>query len=521
MSNRRSKTLVAACTLLAAGLGAAPAFAQDGRHAESGPNPYLEVVPERSTLSASAAAASASGGPRAGAAGRGGKRFLTGFGDFLYVSGSGATRDAVMDETVAANGKVVRLFASWRDIAPADPSPAFDPTSPASPEYDWSVIDGAVRDAAQRNLRPILLITEAPDWAEGKGRPSASDTAPAGTWKPNPSDFADFGTAAARRYSGSFAGLPRVRDFMAWNEPTIPHWLSPQWKGSNGKKPASPAIYRRMLNAFYKAVKGVSSGNRVVTAGTPPYGFPRGKFSMRPLIFWRELLCVKRSGGTTKKCRKARFDALAHHPINTSGGPNRSAISPDDIATPDLHNLVDVLRTSERAGKVKPSGKHPVWATEFWWESSPPDEAKGTPSLNKQARWYVKAMYLLWKQGASMALLYQVRDDPETPGCKGFGNGCAYQTGVYFADGEPKKSKRGVGFPFVADRKSKKKVLLWGVAPKRGTLKVKEKGKKGAVARAKVKPGKVFKEKVRLKGKAKLRAVVKGERSLNWKVKRK
>ena len=121
-------------------------------------------------------------------------------------------------------------------------------------------------DAKARGQRPILMILGAPDWAEGRKR---SSDAPAGSWKPNPRDVADFGTAIAKRYSGGFQSLPRVRDYMLWNEPNLPQFLSPQFKG---KKPQSAAHYRKMLNAFYGAVHKVSKRNNVVTGGTAPYG---------------------------------------------------------------------------------------------------------------------------------------------------------------------------------------------------------------------------------------------------------
>ena len=498
--------MLAACLGAPLASGASPATAPVDEFTET---PGSTPTPR----GASTAGAATSGRGLARPTPGGKKKLLIGFGDLDFVNPLATQRRAVLDEARAANGKVARLYADWRHIAPQSPSPAFDASNPASPEYDWSALDASVRDAAARKMRVLLLVNEAPAWAEGANRPSS---VLAGTWKPSPSDLADFGRALARRYSGSFAGLPRVRDFVVWNEPNLETNLTPVWKGKSGKKPAAPSHYRKMLNAFYNAVHKVNRKSKVVGGGTAPYGADPGVLNMRPLLFWRKLLCIKGNGKPQKKCREAKFDVLAHHPINTSGGPRRSAISDDDISTPDLHNLVDVLRKSERAGNVKPKkGKHQVWATELWWESNPPDPAG--VSLNRQANYYTEALYILWKQGASMVLPYQVRDDAYD----GKPGRTSFETGAYFVDGEAKPAKRAIEFPFVADRKSKKKVLLWGVAPKTGRLKVKEKGKKGKVARIRVKSGKVFKEKVRLRGKAKLQARVKGERSRNWKVKRK
>ncbi len=87
----------------------------------------------------------------------------------------------------------------------------------------------------------------------------------------------------------------------------------------------------------------------------------------------------------------ARFDVLAHHPINTSGGPRRAAINPDDASSADLDRVVRVLRGAERAGTVLP-GRHPVWATEMLVGQQSPESA-GVP-LGVQARWIEEALYL-------------------------------------------------------------------------------------------------------------------------------
>lgn len=513
--------LAGAVALLVVSVSISIAAAEENGSPATGPYPYSEVTPLGQAAASSggggrvSAPARGSRGPVASISGKGGKTLQTGIGDPRYTSGTGDLPEQLFDETKAAGAGVVRIDALWREIAPDSRPSGFEPTDPGSPGYSWEELDAAVEGAASHGLRPILLVRDAPDWAEGKNRPK--DVRP-GVWKPNPGELADFGEAIATRYSGNFAGLPKVTDYLLWNEPTIPTWLMPQWKGKSGKKPASPEIYRKMLNAFYKSVHGVSRSNNVITAGTPPYGFPRGKYSMRPLLFWRTLLCMKGNGKKAKsRCAgKPKFDVLAHHPINTSGGPYRSALHPDDVATPDLHNLVRLLRRAEREKTTGTRGKHPVWATELWWESSPPDKGKETPSLSKQAAYYNEAFYLLWKQGARMVLTYLVRDEPQF-GCDGLGAGCAYQTGLYFVDGKAKPSVGAMQFPFVADRKSKKKVLLWGKPPESGKLVVKDRGKK--VAKFRVGAGKIFTKKVKLRGRAKLKAKVGASKSLAYKLK--
>lgn len=502
-------------TLLCVMIGAAAAPA--GSPAQQPPiDEYTELAPAQPRPLAAESADSGRATPEVQISGRGPRRFELGFADPAFRAAE--TQEALFDETVAVNASVVQVWMDWSDVAPTSPSPGFDATDPGSPEYSFDRYDAVVRETVARGMRPTILIRHAPAWAEGPNRPS--NAAP-GTWKPDPGELAAFATAVARRYSGSFAGLPAVRHYVAWNEPNLETELSPVWKGKSGKKPAAPDHYVKMLNSFYGAVKGVSTKNRVVAGGTAPYGADPGVLNMRPLQFWRELLCVKGNGSKKlrkkKTCTKPKFDILTHHPINTSGGPRRSAIHPDDVSTPDLKHVVEVLRFAERKNNVKPGkGKREVWANEIWWESDPPDPAPGNPSLRKQARWYNESFYLLWKQGASLVLPFQVRDEPFFGGP----GRASYQTGVYFVDGKPKPAAKAVSFPFVGDRKRKRKILLWGIAPESGRVKVEERRPRGfkRVKRFRVREGKLFTKKVRLKGKVKLRARIKGERSMVWKV---
>ena len=112
-----------------------------------------------------------------------------------------------------------------------------------------------------------------------------------------------------------------------------------------------------------------------------------------------------------KRCKpEPNFDALAHHPINLgAGGPTGSAIHPDDASIADLGNVGKVLHAAERERTLGTGGNHPLWATEFWWQSDPPADELGVP-LGKHARWYQESLYQIWRQGASVAMILQVAD---------------------------------------------------------------------------------------------------------------
>jgi hypothetical protein len=127
----------------------------------------------------------------------------------------------------------------------------------------------------------------------------------------------------------------------------------------------SPALYRRLLNAFYVGVKSVDRGNYVVSAGTAPFAEPRkGACRMAAAYFTREFLCVRgRQRPRPFRCPSspARFDALAHNPYPI-GPPRRPAINPDDVVVPDIWKLTRPLRAAIKAGKVSPRRRKPAWA---------------------------------------------------------------------------------------------------------------------------------------------------------------
>jgi Cellulase (glycosyl hydrolase family 5) len=325
--------------------------------------------------------------------------FRTGFLDAVYLSQDSAKRAKWLDRTVDAGSKIVRIHVFWAVYA--GPTEPLDPRNPAS--YNLGAVDAAVTDAAARNLDVLLTITGAPSWAEGDARPPG--TLP-GTWKPDARAFGDFAHAVAARYSGQFAGLPRVRYFQAWNEPNLSVHLAPQY---HGKKPRSPLIYRRMLNAFYEGVHAAQPNATVVTAGTAPYGDRPGGSRMPPLIFWRRVLCLKTSLQARHCPTPAHLDVLAHHPIDTVGGPRGSAFGPNNVSTADFHLIRRTLRAAERRHTLRPAGHRPAWATEIWWESKPPDRAEGVP-MKKHARWLRTAVRSLHKQGARVVLNYLIRD---------------------------------------------------------------------------------------------------------------
>ena len=427
---------------------------------------------------------------------------VTGFADPGFSNEGEANAGSLLDKSIEAGASIVRIEANWAGIAPATPA---NPQSPDDPVYEFDNLDRAVQSASARGLSVLLNVSKAPRWAEG----NAPEGSPSGSRKPNPAAFGDFGAALARRYSGDFSGLPRVRYFEAWNEPNLATYLAPQYEG---KSPVGAIHYRSMLNAFYAAIKSVNADDKVLTGGTAPYGDRPGGQRTRPLAFLRAMFCLKRDLKATKCPEKANFDILAHHPINTSGGPRLSAINRDDASTPDFKNVAKVLRAAERRGTVGSPKHHRLWATELWWESNPPDQKEGVP-LRVHANYTQESLYLLWKQHADVAINLQIQDTTLEQG-----NPFADEsTGLFFSSGKRKPAFRAFQFPLVGDRTGRKS-RVWGKSPESGRLAIQmRKGKAWrTVRKLNLNAGDVFYEKIKLPRKYKIRARVAGVTSLTW-----
>jgi hypothetical protein len=435
----------------------------------------------------------------------------------VFTSGSDASRSLWLGRAAQEGAQIVRINVFWNQVAPSVRPAAFDPSNPSSRGYDWASVDTAVRDLTAGGMRVLITILAAPTWAEGAGMPAS---APSGSWRPDPGQFAAFAKAAATRYSGHFpdplnpeSSLPRVSYWQPWNEPNLSNYITPQWiPAGRGFTAESPIIYRGLLNAFYRAVKAVSPANFVVTAGTAPYGDPPGGDRIPPVEFYRDLFCLKDNAGLTPlRCpTRPYLDAISHHPYGV-GGPLWHARNHDDAAVPDVYKIANVLKAAERSRHVLPGGRKQIWDTEVSWDSRPPDP-DGVP-VNKQARWVEQTLYVLWRQGVNTILWLQLVDAPPVPNYA-----TTSQGGTYYLHGQPKPAARALRFPFVTQRTGRRRVIAWGRAPKGGTVKIEVRhGKRWSTSRkVRVKPRRVFAVQLRIRGRFVARAQIGGEMSLTW-----
>jgi hypothetical protein len=419
-----------------------------------------------------------------------------------------------------AGATAVRLFLPWAGTAPNTDQkpPGFDSSNPADPQYNWAVFDQEVKLAVANGLEPIVSISDAPVWAEGAG----IDGWLAGTFKPDPVEFGRFAHAAAVRYSGNFAGLPRVRYWQAWSEPNFWHFLSPQYdaprkSGSvpSGTHIASADLYRNMVNEFTAAVHGVHADNLSIAGALSPFHFDTFDFpKIAPLRFMRALFCLSRTGGALPGCEPVHLDIWSAHPY-TSGGPNHHALAPDDVSIGDLPDMRRVLKAAVRSHHLLASGRLRFWVTEFSWDTKPPDRT--AVPIRLHARWVAEALYRMWRDGVSLVTWFQLRDQPINNAAPGD----SFQSGLYFrcASGlpcdRPKLSLTAFRFPFVAFR-SGSRVLVWGRTPggKTGSVTVEQQQGHRWKRLAKLRAGGsgIFTRRLRTSGRGPLRAMLNSPR---------
>ena len=344
--------------------------------------------------------------------------------------------DKVFPLLQTLNTKLIRVNLYWggpNGVAKRRPA---SPTDPNDRAYDWSTYDRTVQYANQYGISVVFSIVATPAWANGRK--------PVNVAPKKMADLGKFTEAAATRYGGLFPGydgrlLPAVHDWLVWNEPNNPVFLSPQYRNVGGKYRKVDGKYRlvggrwviqsavnyaKMCNAVVAAVRGTAGGSGRVACGvTAPRGNnnPNSKrASVSPLAFLRAM----------KKAGAAGFDAYAHHPYygtpsetpRTRPPAIRRGVKPTAVT---LGNLGDLGKELTRLY----GGRMRIWITEYGYQSNPPDRQFGV-SYAKQAA-YMRQAYAIARANArvDMFLWFLIADEPRLEG---------WQSGLFTATGKKK-----------------------------------------------------------------------------------
>jgi hypothetical protein len=374
--------------------------------------------------------------------------FQTGFLDEWFFQSSEV--DLGMREVKDAGATNVRLRLDWASVAPGGPvaPQGFDPTDPNDPNYNWSSFDRQVEASVAEGLTPIANIFYPPAWALDEPAAGMAKTVPDVT------QFGEFALAAAKRYSGSTPGLPRVKYWEIWNEPNIGLYFQPQFL--NGE-PYSPTWYRNFVNAASDSLKSVHPDNFVIAGSTAPfYDLTPETLAVNPtwgpMAFTRDVLCLSRQ--LTPTCHSpVRIDAWSHHPY-PQGGPWHKVTLADDVTLAELPNMTAALNAAYADGNIVASAPPALWVDEFAWASLP-SGSNGVP-MHLLLRWVPESMYEMWSDGVTVLNWYTLVDDAFHAGL--------YFGGSTFADAQPKPILNAFRFPFVA-YPTQTGIRYWGRTP--------------------------------------------------------
>jgi hypothetical protein len=322
--------------------------------------------------------------------------------------------------------RVLRVDLRWDLVALRRPAVARDPADPA---YDWRQYDRIVAAARRSRVSILFTVWGTPAWAADQSVRGSDRFPKAESFRARPADprdFGAFGAAAAARYA------PRgVRLWEAWNEPNIPLFLRPQYRRVGGRwVPASPAVYSRMLSAFYREVKRVDLRAQIGGAVTAPVGdqcpsdcasSPDARIT--PVAFLRELAAPG---------NRPPMDVYSHHPYPLTGPREESF---DGASYVDLYNL-DRLEAALDRTYLRDKR---LWLTELGFATRPVREYPTYFSEPTQARYLVDA-YRRVRANPRVALLtwFLLQDNP------------SWSSGLLRQDGRRKPAWRAFALPAAA-----------------------------------------------------------------------
>lgn len=257
-------------------------------------------------------------------------------------------------------------------------------------------------------------------------------------------------TAEAQEAFASYAaaivrGAPSLEHLIVGNEPNLNRFWLPQF-ALDGTS-ASPAAYLELLSRTYDALKAESADVRVYGGAVSPRGSDRpggARPTHSPTLFIKELGLAYRASGRDRPV----MDAFVIHPYadNSSQSPATAHPNTTTIGVADYGKLVALLGEAFD-GTAQTGSELPLFYGEFGVESEIPaakassytgaEPASTRPvSEATQAAYYEQALALAFCQPTvSGVLLFLSRDERARPG---------WQSGIHYADGSPKTSKRRV-----------------------------------------------------------------------------
>ena len=279
----------------------------------------------------------------------------------------------------------VRITASWHRIQ-----------SSKNGRYDWQDIDDAVALAKKYNLKVLMQISGAPEWATGADKLSAAEknalnarkiwVASFAPLQQYDNDFSNFVSALVKRYASQ-----GVIDYEFWNEPGNPEF----WHDTIQNPKPNPEHYTHLLKIAYTAAHNAHNDVNVMAGGMTVGGSNNSTGYIGPMEFLERMY---RAGA------KGYFDGVSHHPYGIYARAFRDngwANMIGDVVAPGGGEKTLYQIMSENG-----DGNKKIWPSEVGLDAAYPgvDETKQANVISQILGWYQKSDIF------GPLILYQAKD---------------------------------------------------------------------------------------------------------------
>lgn len=257
----------------------------------------------------------------------------------------------------------------------------WEDVEPQKGQFDWSRLDLALPMAAEYNVKVLISVVTAPDWARDPGVDLTRHGPPA-----NYQDYVNFVTAILGRYPGM------VHAIEVWNEQNIDR----EWTSTKG---LSAANYVDLLRQTYTAVKSIDPGIIVVSGALSPTGLSDGVRAWDDFEYLDQLIkagllnyadCVGAHHNGYNIGPSVSWDSVPNDPTATFRGP-----------FDNKHHSWSFRSTLQTyANKIQlAGGDQKLCVTEFGWAST--EDLGGYPAgfefandntLEEQRDWTIEAL---------------------------------------------------------------------------------------------------------------------------------
>lgn len=332
--------LVGACVFLAIYFGMQPGDVALGPQSAEQSTPTVSQVvqptPTEGLTAGEIAATQAAGGPAAAPSPTVPPREDTSFGYGIQVQAHMNT-EGTLDQVQQLGMGWIKQQISWKDLEPNKGQP------------NWDALDSIFAATSARNIRVLVSVTNAPDWARSvTGKEGPPD---------NPQDFANYITQLLQRYPGA------IHAVEVWNESNLSErgWYAPGGLSAQG--------YMDLLVPTAQAIRQVDPGVIIVSAAPAPTGHNDGVIAIDDFVYVQRLIdlgmldhidCLGAHSNGINMPPEIAYDAGYQDPTASYQGP---------FANPH-HSWSFYSTLTGYHDMIVAAGKNtPLCVTEFGWPS--------------------------------------------------------------------------------------------------------------------------------------------------------